>query len=131
MVLSNGRNEFGENDTCVYGEFVLLDGHPTLRSSLVIVVNEPEGVFVQHQEAPTWSPMALVDQSNFGVGALCDEGGQCTEIPARYFVSPDTAWKAVENFIIERSADTEMSWQPFDLKTCETEICKGQPGALR
>ena len=124
LVLSNGKTEFGEDDTCCYGDFMLLSGHPNVLASLIIVVNEPEGVFVQYQEEPTWNSRVMVDSRNGGVGSLCDEGGQCTEIPARYFVSPDHAWKSVEYFIRERIANPELGWEAFDLKSAEAEVAK-------
>jgi len=124
LILSNGKTEFEEDDTCCYGDFVLLNGHPSIRSSLTVVVNEPEGVFVQYQEEPTLDARVLVNPQNRGIGSLCDGGGQCTEIPARYFVPPEQAWESVEYFIRERVENPELEWLPFDLKSAEAEVTK-------
>ena len=86
---------------------------------LYLAYSESAGFLVRHNDCATREEFALASGAPETESVVIHPGGNPWRLPARFFVPRQTAWQAVQQFIIDGSRAPDLGWAPFDFPELE------------
>jgi len=77
------------------------------------MLREPYGVFVQFTDPKTSQEFVLSNSGSDDEEIVVQHAGDPWELPRRYFVSREMAYRAVTYFMIHGERASDMLWERF------------------